>query len=189
MLVAVGGLGAAALAVAGFAVLSYQGPARERTAQEVRERIPDATGTAPASATAPAAAPPGTPRVPVRTPAASADPSPSAGSASPSPSPTPSATASRAASPGPSATASATPGATPGAAAVLRLGDTGPEVTELQQRLKQLNLYGDQVDGVFTRPLQDAVRNYQLARGVRGDDLGTYGAATRRSLEAETAEP
>jgi peptidoglycan hydrolase-like protein with peptidoglycan-binding domain len=72
---------------------------------------------------------------------------------------------------------------------VLRLGDRGPEVTGLQQRLRQLNLYGDQITGVFTRPVEDAVRNYQLARGVRGDTLGVYGPATRKSLEAETSEP
>ncbi|MFE9498390.1 peptidoglycan-binding protein [Streptomyces albogriseolus] len=72
---------------------------------------------------------------------------------------------------------------------MLRLGDEGPEVTELQLRLKQLNLYGDQVTGVFTRPVQDAVRNYQWARGIVSDDLGVYGPATRASLEAETSQP
>ncbi|MFF3915678.1 peptidoglycan-binding protein [Streptomyces sp. NPDC001852] len=62
-------------------------------------------------------------------------------------------------------------------------------MTELQERLRQLNLYGDEIDGVFTRPVEDAVRNYQLARGIQGDALGVYGPATRKSLEAETAEP
>jgi peptidoglycan hydrolase-like protein with peptidoglycan-binding domain len=74
-------------------------------------------------------------------------------------------------------------------APVLRRGDTGPEVTELQQRLRQLNLYGDRIDGTFTRPLEDAVRNYQLARGIKEDPLGTYGPATRKNLEQETEAP
>ncbi|MFI9241556.1 peptidoglycan-binding protein [Streptomyces sp. NPDC053086] len=74
-------------------------------------------------------------------------------------------------------------------APVLRRGDTGPEVVELQLRLKQLNLYGDRIDGAFTRPVEDAVRNYQLARGVLRDPLGEYGPATRKSLEAETTKP
>jgi peptidoglycan hydrolase-like protein with peptidoglycan-binding domain len=72
---------------------------------------------------------------------------------------------------------------------VLRRGDQGPQVTELQERLRQLNLYGGRIDGVFTRPVEDAVRTYQLARGIQGDTLGVYGHATRRSLEAETSEP
>ncbi|WP_323374932.1 peptidoglycan-binding domain-containing protein [Streptomyces sp. RB17] len=62
-------------------------------------------------------------------------------------------------------------------------------MTELQERLRQLNLYGDQVNGSFTRPVEDAVRNYQLARGIQGDTLGVYGPATRKSLEGETSEP
>ncbi|MCG0063580.1 peptidoglycan-binding protein [Streptomyces tricolor] len=74
-------------------------------------------------------------------------------------------------------------------APVLRRGDTGPEVTELQQRLRQLHLYGDRPDGIFSRPVEDAVRTYQRARGITGDALGTYGPATRRSLESETTEP
>ncbi|KOV92216.1 peptidoglycan-binding domain-containing protein, partial [Streptomyces sp. NRRL B-3648] len=107
-------------------------------------------------------------------------------SASPSPSPTPSHTASPTPSP---TTASPTPRTTPAVAPVLRRGDTGPQVTELQQRLRRLNLYGDQIDGVFSRPVEDAVRTYQLARGITGDLPGEYGAATRKSLEAETTRP
>ncbi|MGV4987998.1 peptidoglycan-binding domain-containing protein [Streptomyces sp. NRAIS4] len=62
-------------------------------------------------------------------------------------------------------------------------------MTELQLRLRQLNLYGDEISGSYTHPVEDAVRNYQLARGIRGDALGVYGPATRKSLEAETSEP
>ncbi|KMS87817.1 MULTISPECIES: peptidoglycan-binding domain-containing protein [Streptomyces] len=191
VLLAAGGAGVAVVAVAGFALFSYQAPARDRAAQEVRESIPETTTRAPSSAPAPA--PPVTPPPSRPSPSATADPSPSRGSASPSPTPTASASASRAAaSPTPSTTPSGTPrtpGTTPATPPVLRRGDTGPEVTELQQRLRELNLYGDQVNGTFTRPVEDAVRTYQLARGIRGDDWGTYGPATRRSLESETTEP
>ncbi|MFF5531390.1 peptidoglycan-binding protein [Streptomyces cinerochromogenes] len=184
-LLAVGGTALAVAAVAGSVLFSYEAPARDRAAQEVRQSIPEATTPAPASPKAPV--PPVTPRPP----APSAPATPASPSSSPSPSPTASASGSPSptASPSPSATAAATPGTTPAMAPVLRRGDTGPEVTELQQRLRRLNLYGDRIDGVFTRPVEDAVRNYQLARGVRGDTLGEYGPATRRALEAETTEP
>ncbi|MEW2508730.1 peptidoglycan-binding domain-containing protein [Streptomyces sp. NPDC046870] len=188
VLLAAGGAGAAVVAVAGFALFSYQAPARGRVAQEVRASIPETTPRAPSSAVVPA--PPVTPRPPQPTPSATADPSPPRGSASPSPSATPSASASgAAASPTPSTTPSGTPRTTPAAAPVLRRSDTGPEVTELQQRLRQLNLYWDQINGTFTRPVEDAVRNYQLARGITDDTLGTYGPATRESLESETTQP
>lgn len=72
---------------------------------------------------------------------------------------------------------------------MLRLGDTGPQVAELQERLGQLNLYDDEADGVFTRPVEDAVHTYQLARGITGDSSGEYGPATRQRLESETSPP
>ncbi|MEU6671485.1 peptidoglycan-binding protein [Streptomyces sp. NPDC046727] len=187
VLLAAGGAGVVIVAVAGFALLSYHAPARERAAREVRESIPAATTRAPASVPAPA--PPVTPASPAPSPSVPADPSPSFGSASPSPTPTPSASASRATSPTPSVTPSASPRTTPALAPVLRRGDRGPEVTELQLRLRQLNLYGDRIDDSFTLPVEDAVRNYQLARGIAADPLGEYGPATRRSLEGETTEP
>ncbi|MES9519357.1 peptidoglycan-binding domain-containing protein [Streptomyces capoamus] len=182
LLLAAGGAGAAIVAATAFALLSYHAPAHDRAAGEVRERIP----TAPAQPRTPARTPPPPPAPPPPAHIPSPTPTPSPSSASPSPSPTPSHTA----SPAPSTpTASPTPDTTPAVAPVLRLGDTGPQVTELQQRLRRLNLYGDRVDGTFTRPLEDAVRNYQLARGITGDLPGEYGPATRKSLEAETRGP
>ncbi|MGW7818056.1 peptidoglycan-binding domain-containing protein [Streptomyces puniciscabiei] len=177
---------AAGTALAG-GLFSYRTPSRDQAAQEVRERVPavtapDPTAPAPASSSAP-------PRVPRPAPSAPVSrPSPSA---TPSASPTPAASAgtSRPASPTAATTTFAAPRTTPGVAPVLRRGDRGPQVTELQERLRQLNLYGDRIDGVFTRPVEDAVRTYQLARGIQGDTLGVYGHATRRSLEAETSEP
>ncbi|WP_225097003.1 peptidoglycan-binding protein [Streptomyces sp. CoH27] len=186
VLLSVAGASVAVVAAAGFAsgLFSYDTPSsRDRAAQEVRESVPEVT---PSSAS-PSPTPPDSPaasRSRVRPPT-SAPPPPSA-SPTPSPSPTtrPPAPPS---SPTPSLTTTPAAHPTPAAAPVLRLGDKGPEVTELQQRLRQLNLYADEINGIFTRPVQDAVRNYQLARGIVSDTYGEYGPATRKSLEAETS--
>ncbi|MCF4138114.1 peptidoglycan-binding protein [Streptomyces sp. Tue 6430] len=62
-------------------------------------------------------------------------------------------------------------------------------MTELELRLRQVYLYNDDANGVFNGRVEDALRNYQWSRGVRDDELGTYGAATRARLESETKEP
>jgi peptidoglycan hydrolase-like protein with peptidoglycan-binding domain len=72
---------------------------------------------------------------------------------------------------------------------VLRRGDHGPEVTELQLRLRQLSLYNGDSNGNFNSQVEDAVRNYQWSRGIQAEELGVYDAATRAKLESETSEP
>ncbi|MFI5688263.1 peptidoglycan-binding protein [Streptomyces sp. NPDC051636] len=191
LLLSVAGALAALVAAAGFAsgLFSHATPSRDGAApQEVRESVPDARTSAPApSASTHTASPP--PR--------SASPSQSPSS---SPSATPSSSASTTSPPSPSPTRSteptrtATPANTPAPAAptpepVLRPGDRGPEVTELELRLRQLNLYAGPVDADYTSEVEDAVRTYQWARGIRTDDLGVYGTATRTRLESETSEP
>ncbi|WP_318203778.1 peptidoglycan-binding domain-containing protein [Streptomyces sp. SCL15-4] len=176
------GVGVALLAATAFALVSYRTPAHDRAAREIRQSIPAGPTTPAASSRAPV--PPAPPPAPLPSSPAPATPAPSPTRTSPAPTPTPS----RTLSPTPSASASSTAPPTPAAAPVLRRGDTGPEVTELQQRLRRLNLYGDRIDGVYNRPLEDAVRNYQLARGIKDDPLGAYGPATRKSLEEETRE-
>ncbi|MEV5876761.1 peptidoglycan-binding domain-containing protein [Streptomyces sp. NPDC052101] len=190
VLLSVAGAGVAVVAAAGFAsgLFSYHAPSRDRAAQEVRESVPDVSTPAPASPTASPSPTVPRPPVPVRRPSpsatASASPTPTA-----TPTPAASATASRPASPTSSMTASPTARMSPAAVPVLRPGDRGPGVAELQDRLWQLNLYDDRIDGVYTRSVEDSVRNYQLARGIQGDTPGVYGPATRRSLEAETEAP
>lgn len=71
---------------------------------------------------------------------------------------------------------------------MLRRGDSGPRVRELQQRLQQLHLYRGRADGDFGRRLEDALRTYQWARGLHGS-LGVYDGPTRRRLESETSPP
>ncbi|MEZ3179732.1 peptidoglycan-binding protein [Streptomyces pimonensis] len=177
-------------------VFSYETPSRDGAApEEIRASVPDASSAA--SSAEPTAG------------ASSAEPTSSA-----SPSGSPSASASTSASPSPSAsTASASPSksAEPSSAPtttapsdsaedaeeadgegtggpVLRRGDHGPEVEELQQRLRQLYLYNDEVNGRFNRRVEDALRNYQWSRGLQ-DELSVYGPKTRARLEAETQEP
>ncbi|WP_425245137.1 peptidoglycan-binding protein [Streptomyces sp. NEAU-NA10] len=203
LLIASAAAAVAVIAAAGFAggLLSYEKPTRDGAAPEdVRAAVPD-TSTAPASPSNSSAAP-------SPSESESASPSPSERE-SPSPSPSESESASPSASattePSPSApTAGATGSAAPGkgpdnaadnaagsspAATVLRRGDRGDEVTELQVRLKQIFLYNDEVNGVFSSRVEEALRNYQWSRGVQGDELGVYGAATREKLESETKEP
>jgi len=71
---------------------------------------------------------------------------------------------------------------------VLRLGDKGPEVVELQLRLRQVGFYEGNADGVYDSEVENAVRGYQLTRVILQDESGVYGAATRESLESETEE-
>jgi hypothetical protein len=88
----------------------------------------------------------------------------------------------------PTATAPGAPAA--GAAAgVLREGDSGPAVSELQARLLRIpDVYaGGAVDGRFDGRLAAAVARFQVWYGVRGDESGEYGDATRRDLESRTS--
>ncbi|MFE9447968.1 peptidoglycan-binding protein [Streptomyces sp. NPDC006739] len=179
-------LGVAATAAFAGGLLSYRNPSHDESAPEVRESVPDtAPSTTPSSPAAPAPS-----SLPASRPA-QARPAVPAHSPSPSPSrPSPTPTPSRSASPTQTATIADTPVTPrPSAAPALRLGDSGPEVMELQLRLKQLNLFDGATNGVFDRQLEDAVRTYQWARGIQGDDLGVYGPATRARLESETAKP
>ncbi|MFI2435593.1 peptidoglycan-binding protein [Streptomyces sp. NPDC018693] len=208
---AAGGAALAVLAAAGFAsgLFSYETPERDSAAPDgPRAAVPDqaadspsasasAGGTASTSTSASSPLSPSRAPSPSPSPSTSASPSPSAPSASPSPSvpdgPSPSPSASS--SPSPSTDAAAA-GALPdtgrqseGDTTVLRRGDKGAEVAELQARLQQLFLYNSDINGSYNEQVEDAVRNYQHARGVRGDELGEYGPPTRARLEAETREP
>ncbi|MEV0445076.1 peptidoglycan-binding protein [Streptomyces spectabilis] len=134
----------------------------------------------------PVPSPPPAP-TPTPTPTPSRErPSPSS-SASPSASPSPRPKHAPATSPTrTTARATGTVSFPPSPPPALRLGDRGPEVTELKDRLRQLQLYEGPPDDTYTPLLAQSVARYQWARGITQDPLGTYGRATRRSLEAET---
>ncbi|WP_406727733.1 peptidoglycan-binding domain-containing protein [Streptomyces sp. GD-15H] len=199
VLLAAAGAVVAVVGAAGWAsgLFAYQPPSRDGALpDDVRASVPDAPPSA-APATSASSAPPTS-----TAPSASASPSESA-----SPSASPSVPASESsASATPSDTAepsSAAPTTAPAdspeegtdeeerenTGAVLRRGDHGPEVTELQQRLRQLHLYNSEIHGRFNRRVEDALRDYQWSRGISGDDLGVYGPETRTRLESETREP
>jgi hypothetical protein len=61
---------------------------------------------------------------------------------------------------------------------VLVEGDTGPEVAELQRKLKV-----QPADGVFDNRLTHAVVEFQDENGIEGDAPGVYGPNTRRALD------
>lgn len=159
----------------------------------------DATGPATAVSTAP------DPATTSSTPSPSApEPtrstprtSPSPHKSSPSPSRTPKASTSPSRRPTtPSPTPSQVTGtvdtptapvAPPATAPVLRRGDDGPEVAELQDRLAQLTIYNGRVDGHFGSKTENAVRTYQSYMGLESDPPGVYGPETRSALEAQTS--
>ncbi|MFE0806438.1 peptidoglycan-binding protein [Streptomyces sp. NPDC058848] len=189
---------------AGFAsgLFAYESPSRDGALpEEVRASVPEPSASA--ASTAPAPSSPSASQT-------SGSPSPSAStSASTSPSPSPSVSQSASsAPPSPSRSAETSPAAatTPsdapaqepedddrdqgyGGGPTLHRGDRGSEVAELQQRLTQLYLYNGDINGNYNHQVEDAVRRYQWARGVRSDELGVYGQDTRRMLESETHEP
>ncbi|WP_406344746.1 peptidoglycan-binding protein [Streptomyces sp. NBC_00648] len=159
-----------------------------------------ATGAATTVSTAPygddttSSAPSPTAPAPTRsTPRTS--PSPHKSSPSPSRTPKPSTSPSRRpAAPSPSSSqvtgsvdTTTAPVAPPATAPVLRRGDDGPEVAELQDRLAQLTIYNGKADGHFGSKTESAVRTYQSYMGLEDDPPGVYGAETRSALEAQTS--
>ncbi|MHC5905231.1 peptidoglycan-binding domain-containing protein [Streptomyces sp. S6] len=165
-------------------VSMYRTPSRaDHIQDDLRESVPEqiSAGAGPTS---------GSP-----SPSTSTSPSSASPSASKSTSTSPTASP----SPSPSATATAAPTAVPdptpsqddgdGAPRVLRLGDTGPQVKELQLRLKQIGRYDGTANGVYDESVQSAVRTYQFTRLILSDESGVYGSVTRESLESETRKP
>ncbi|MFJ9896382.1 peptidoglycan-binding protein [Streptomyces sp. NPDC091280] len=78
--------------------------------------------------------------------------------------------------------------ADPDGAGTLREGDSGPEVTELEQRLLRIpNVYENgSTSGQYDATLKAAVARFQLWYGIRGDENGVYGDDTRKDLESRT---
>lgn len=202
-LLVVTGAAVAVVAAAGFAsgLFSYDTPARDGALpDDVRASVPEASSTPTSVPPSPSSRSdsgsiPGPGASPTATataappPSPSESPSPSTSTAStrpsdPSQSPTPTTTPTVAASLAPD---QGSAGDQP--AQTLRRGDRGPEVADLQLRLRQLSLYTGDADGRYSGRVEDAVRRYQWARGITGDESGVYGAATRTSLENETTTP
>ncbi|MBT2899018.1 peptidoglycan-binding protein [Streptomyces sp. McG3] len=194
---AVGAAVAAVVGTAAFAGGLFGGDdSGDEALPEATTSVPD-TEDEPAASVAPS---PSAPAAPPRTQSPSATPSASpSASASPTKSrePEPTATASAA----PTVSASSTPdGGTPPAAppadpppalagSSLRPGDRGPEVAELQVRLRTVGewLYSGPVDGSsYSDQVAYSVAIYQSYKAIQGDPTGVYGPNTRRALEEET---
>ncbi|MGX1120905.1 hypothetical protein RKD37_006268 [Streptomyces ambofaciens] len=190
------------LGAAGFAsgLFSYDTPSRDGALpDEVRASVPDpstseaapsaepsGSSAAPSSSASPSASASASPSTAA---SASASPSPSASSASPTPSRSAEPTQSTTEPPVDASPEAEEGGDSGGGGLTLQRGDRGPEVVELQQRLKEKWMYWGDVDGDYNRQVEDAVRQYQWERRIRTDEVGVYGPDTRRRLESETREP
>ncbi|MFH8463353.1 peptidoglycan-binding protein [Streptomyces sp. NPDC017991] len=185
------GATAVVVAAAGFAsgLFSYESPSRNGAAPDgIRASVPDTAvdEPSPSDSESPSASESASASA-----SASESPTPST-SESPSALATPTRTSATTQAPSPENSVSTAPtSADPTdktGPAVLRRGDEGPEVTELQLRLKQLALYVGDADGDYDNRTENAVRNYQFTRGI-DDDKGVYTEKTRARLESETTEP
>lgn len=202
LLIVAGSAAAALAAVVTVGVLSYDAPERKGALpDDLRAGVPGTSvngGAEPSASAGTASTGPSAPVSGSAPPSGSgreASPSASGGTASAPPSasatrPAPSASAGT--SGGPAGAPDDDPGDDGPAVApapVLRLGDKGPAVTELQQRLDEAGFYLGEADGAYDRELQAAVARYQLVRLIPDDRSGEYGPRTRERLESETEEP
>jgi peptidoglycan hydrolase-like protein with peptidoglycan-binding domain len=147
----------AALAAAAVAAAAMLAPAA------CRQSLADTASSTPAGSVAAAA---------------TASPAPTATPAGPAPSVAPTAAAS-------AKPTSAAPGAKPTSAASagpLRIGDSGPAVVRLQQRLTSLGYWSGAVDGKFGSVTQQAV--FALQKAAKLSRSGTVNAATQKALDA-----
>ncbi|MFJ9826365.1 peptidoglycan-binding protein [Streptomyces sp. NPDC101160] len=119
----------------------------------------------------------------------------SSASASPSPKATRTATATTSTAPTgparPTATAPAsgvapTESATP-EPETLSMGSTGPEVEDLQWRLREAGLYSGPIDGRYGKKVKHGVEVFQSYMDITEDPRGVYGPTTRRELEEVTS--
>ncbi len=69
---------------------------------------------------------------------------------------------------------------------VLKLGSSGSDVYDMQERLKELGYYNSALDGKFAAGTQDAVVAFQSAHGLTAD--GIAGRATQDKLYSSTAK-
>ena len=69
----------------------------------------------------------------------------------------------------------------------LMMGSRGPEVSDLQNTLKQHGLYNGPIDGVYGPQTQSAVQNFQNISGIKTD--GIYGPQTTSTLDAWSKNP
>ncbi|WP_461071149.1 peptidoglycan-binding domain-containing protein [Streptomyces pseudoechinosporeus] len=191
-------VGAVVMTAAGFAsgLFSYDTPSRDSAGPgDMRASIPDASSPEPSSPSPSKTTPPAQPptSAPPTEPSEPATPSTSPPTQEPTAEPTPPRETPSTRPPSTEPPADSAPPDSGGGGErsnqqVLRPGDSGDEVTELQLRLRQLFLYAGPTTGTYDDQTENSVRSFQGSRGVN-DELGIYGEPTRESLESETDEP
>lgn len=62
---------------------------------------------------------------------------------------------------------------TPAAGETLRMGSKGADVLALQKNLKAMGQYYPKVSGVFDKTTQNAIRRYEIMKGVQPTGLGS----------------
>jgi N-acetylmuramoyl-L-alanine amidase len=67
---------------------------------------------------------------------------------------------------------------------ILRRGDRGLEVSQLQRALKRLNFNPGEIDGIYGKKTEDTVRRFQSMYAALKND-GIYGPETKKYLEME----
>ncbi|MFB7629825.1 peptidoglycan-binding domain-containing protein [Streptomyces sp. NPDC056149] len=70
---------------------------------------------------------------------------------------------------------------------MLRYGDSGAAVSDVQYTLWRLGLYHGRQYGSYDTDTVASVLKFQNWDGVRGDAPGEYGPRTRRALDAWAA--
>ncbi|WP_327281943.1 MULTISPECIES: peptidoglycan-binding domain-containing protein [unclassified Streptomyces] len=103
-------------------------------------------------------------------------------SALPAAAPASSAGTSPAASPKPTPPPSASAGPPSAPSGTLRMGDRGPEVSALQQRLQGQGFTYVSVTGVYDSQTKRGVAQLQRDRDIKGDQPGVYGPATQAAF-------
>ncbi|MGI6696799.1 MAG: peptidoglycan-binding domain-containing protein [Christensenellales bacterium] len=71
--------------------------------------------------------------------------------------------------------------------ALFRMGSIGPEVIQLQERLKALGYYQGELDGQYGRATQEAISRFQTQNSLEAD--GMAGALTLSILYGAEAKP
>lgn len=108
-------------------------------------------------------------------------------STAPAPTPTPTLAPTRPPTTPPPSPAPRPSTAPPQPEALLRTGSEGPQVRELQARLRQIGHFGRNPTGYYGTVTAEAVRAFQLKRGTEG--TGATDAATWQKLLAMTRTP
>lgn len=69
----------------------------------------------------------------------------------------------------------------------LYLGSSGEDVKKLQQKLKELDFYHKEIDGLFGQGVEQAIKEFQDSQGFAAD--GVAGPSTLIALGLITVEP